>query len=114
MSVTIPPKSILRIVIDPNSKKVDNKAIQQKKPAEEPDIQYPVVVKTTKQTLIIDEFDSHNGKALIQCCAKSKKTGVYTYIYYDREHRKVEFNINTLSLFSEENEEIKIDKFLTC
>ncbi|MDD5083440.1 MAG: hypothetical protein PHT88_00695 [Candidatus Moranbacteria bacterium] len=114
MSVLIVPKSIIRIVIDPNSKKIGSKRIQRTNSDQALDIQYPVVEKVTKQTLLIQEFDSDNGKALIRCRPNSKKTGEYTYLYYDRNHEKIEQTITSLALFDEGDEEIKVNVFLTC
>lgn len=114
MSVVIIPKSILRMVIDPNSKTIESIKIPKSTPIKEPDIRYPVAGTVAKTSILIREFDSDNSEALIQCRSNSNRTGRYLYTYFNREHKKVEYIILSLSLFNEGDEEIKVDAFLTC
>ena len=114
MSVVIIPHTILRMVLDLNSKTINSARIPKSTPAKDPDIRYPVAGTVAKTSILIREFDSDNGEAQIECQSNSNRTGRYLYTYFNREHKKVEYTILSLSLFNEGDEEIKVNAFLTC
>lgn len=127
MSTIIPQGSQVRIEIDRNSKKVDGKIIplsslNNKQGSKNAGIEYLIVKKIQEQCLVVDEFESYNGKALIKCQAKSKSTGKYTYLFFTLLMSekgfslvKIEYTITSLSLLHEdEYKEIHANEFLTC